>query len=470
MSKPTAGMRLDRAIAGFKSMWSWELDNAWQQQWSWDGYKGGVYSGTGLHGPGIDYATEVGDLSGNSAIMACINWVMRNIPHSRPIIKREVETGPDDKVPAHPLIKLLKNPNPYYPGRLLWQATAFSYNIGSTGAYWRKLRGPGNNVVQLWWEPHFTIRPASIKGAEEFIDHYEIYRNGHWLEDRRDWLPVEDVVHFKFGMNPYNPRFGMQQLASAIKEVFTDEEAANYAATVLRNTGVVPLIISPKEGVAAMTQADADGIKNMVMQKSQGNRRGEPLVLPAGVTVDKLSYSPAEMDLTAIRTIPVERITSLLGVNRMAAGLGPDPKFANMKEAREAGYEENLLPTFMSFADDLTTQLLPDFTNDETQYVDWDHSRVRALQEDGNLLTTRVAARYDSGYISMNEARKMDGELDPLEGGEVIKVSEKSTLTPLADIGKPPEPPPAPVIMPPASNGNGRAADLEQTEVVAVGQ
>ena len=55
-------------------------------------------------------------------------------------------------------------------------------------------------------------------------------------------------MHFRFGLDPENDRKGRSPLAGVLREVFTDDEAANYTASLLRNMGVPGIIVSRRGG------------------------------------------------------------------------------------------------------------------------------------------------------------------------------------------------------------------------------
>jgi HK97 family phage portal protein len=360
------------------------------------------YSWQPTAGP-INYARAVGDTSMSSAVMACVRWIMRNFPEAPPQVLR-TQADTTAPVPDHPLLQLLTVPNPAYSGLLLWSATLFSLNINGNG-YWIKWRNSARSrVVQLWWEPHFTIRPVAGKDKTTFIDHYELYRNHEWIP-----FPSADVVHFRDGLDPDNPRLGLSPLASAMREIFTDQEAAAFTANLLRNMAVPGIVISPS---GDNTIDDPDNIKQLYMSKFSGDHRGEPLVLTGGVQIEKMSFTPTELNLREVRFIPEERIAALLGLPPGVAGLGAGlarNTFSNYAEAREAAYENNIIPTQRLLAAELDTQLLPDLGNPTNERVGFDLSQVRVLQDDQNRLYTRMAAGYDSGFIKRSEARQATG-------------------------------------------------------------
>lgn len=372
------------------------------------------------YGTTVDYAVEAGELSQNAIIMACIQSIMRAFPEAPMKVMKQTGSG-SEVVPNHKLTRLLKKPNPFFSGRLLWQATVYSLNLDGN-AYWLKVRGGGGQVVELWYEPHFTIRCRWGSSGEEFISHYEVARGGKWYR-----VEVEDVVHFRFGIDPLNIRKGISPLASALREVFTDNQAARFSAGMLKNFGIPGLVISPKGDTLI---SDPEHIKHLFMAKFTGDHVGEPLVMPEGIEVSMLSFSPEQMNLVGLRRIPEERIPALLSWPAVVAGLGAGldhSTYNNMDEARQQAYEQNIIPTQMVLSDDLGTQLLPDFGDPETETVVFDLSQVRVLQDDQAKLYERLSKGYDSGWIKRSEARQATGwEVMPED--DVYKIAQPAPM------------------------------------------
>ena len=131
-----------------------------------------------------------------------------------------------------------------------------------------------------------------------------------------------------------------------------------------------------------------------------------------------LSFSPQQVDLRALRRIPEERISAVTGVPAIVAGLGAGldrSTFANFGEAREAGYEENLIPTQRILASQIDRQLTPEFVADPNQFLtDFDTTEVRVLQEDQNALWTRASDAAAKGLITIAGFKQQVGlEVDP---------------------------------------------------------
>lgn len=355
--------------------------------------------GTILPRTRFDYAREVGDGSGSSVVMAICAWIARTFPEA-PL---QVLDAKGEVVPAHPLLDLLDNPNPFYDGLLLWMATLIDYTV-SGNAYWLKVRGAYGRVVELWYAPQWMIQPRWPADGSAYIDHYDYVPLARPIR-----VEPEDIVHFRFGIDPNNTRKGLSPLASVLREIFTDDEAANFTGSLLRNLGVPGVIISPDTNDGGMTPEEAEGVKAKFEQKFGGDQRGRALVLEGPAKVAVLSFSPDQMNLKELRRIPEERVAAVLGIHPMVVGLGAGldrSTLNNMEEARQAAYESNIIPTQRILGSALRRQLLRDFSDPARHKIGFDLSEVRVLQPDQDALYTRLNKAVQGGWLTIAEARK----------------------------------------------------------------
>lgn len=356
----------------------------------------------GLPRSRFDYLKEVGDGTGSSAVMAPLLWIGRTFPEAPTMLWRKDGTEEEEE-PDHELLRLLVRPNPYYSGALLWMATVLDWFVDGN-AYWLKVRAKSGAVRELWWTPTALLEP---KGDEHtFVSHY-VYRPGDGQEIE---LEPDDLVHFRYGLDADDPRRGRSPLKSVLREVFTDDEAANFTAHLLRNAGVPGLIVSPESGDHAPSEDDVKATKTYLKEGFTGDRRGEPLVMSGPTKVQQFGFSPEQLKLRDVRRIPEERVSAVLGVPAVVAGLGAGldrSTFANYAEAREAAYESNIIPTQRILAEEVRFQLLTDYEDDPWKFrVGFDLSEVRVLQEDRNKQAERLEVLYRGGLVKRAEARR----------------------------------------------------------------
>lgn len=390
-----------------------------------------------------DYAREVGDGSRNSIVAACVLWICRTFPEAPVRVCAVNADGEDQPIDNHPLKLLLDTPNPYYPGELLWSATLADRTI-TGNAYWLKIRSSVGRVIELWWVPSTMMEPKWPDDGSQFISHYE-YTPGT-VPIR---IEARDVVHFRYQtFDPRNMRKGMSPITSLVREIFTDDEAANYTASMLRNVGVPPVVIAPKDD-ASPSQEEIQQVKTNYQEITTGDRRGQALVMSGPTTVTTLGFNPQQMDVRNLRQVPEERISALLGIPAAVVGLGTgldNTKVgATMSEMREQAYESNIIPTQRLMAAELRTQLLKDFGDVRRLKLDFDLGQVRVLQADENDLHDRARKDLVAGGIMLNEFRQMIG-LDPLSGAEGDSFYVPSVVTPTAQADLLAAPAPAPAM------------------------
>jgi HK97 family phage portal protein len=364
----------------------------------------------------VDYAAL--DAMGSSIVMACVNSVTRCFPESRIRVMRRERDGGSEEAVGHPLGELLRRPNEYMTAYEVWQATLTNYNVHGN-AYWWKVRGrSGGAPRELYPVPARLMRAVWPKNGSEFVSYYEMWTPNGW---RR--VETEDVVHFRNGLDDSpgaDCRYGLSPLRSVRREIYVDEEAGNYSATVLRNVGVVGAVFTPKEPVA-MSADDKAAFRAAYAAAYGGDNRGKPMIFEVPMDVQKIAFSAEEMDMDSLRVICEERISALLNVPAIVAGLGAGldrSTYSNMEEAYRQLWEANIIPTQRAMTERLDVGMLPDFGSSDSLFTDFDRSQVTALGESRDVLEQRAREAFKANAITRNEVRERLGyPADP--GGEV---------------------------------------------------
>jgi HK97 family phage portal protein len=417
----------------------------------------------GLPRSRYDFLGDVGDGTRSSTVMAPLLWIARTFPEAPPALWQTTEDGLEEQILDHDMLRLLRRPNRHYSGRILWMATIVDWNVDGN-AYWLKLRDRAGRVSELWWAPSWMIEP---KGNEdELVTHYE-YKPGSL-----DPVPlgVDEVVHFRFGLDPDDQRRGYSPLKSVLREVFTDDEAANFTAALLRNMGVPGLIVSPDQKGGTIEQDEAEYTKGYLKAKFAGDNRGEALVMSGPTKVEIFGFSPEQLLLKDVRRIPEERVSAVTGVPAIVAGLGAGldrSTFTNYVEARQAAYEQAIIPTQTLLAEEVWFQLLPDFEAEQDIWlwrVGFDLSKVRVLQEDRLNLTKRLDVAVRGGWGQVAEARRVAGL--PVTDADRIYLRQMALVEVPADGGEPRPLTPPRQAAPPRGNGRAELSREEAEEAL----
>lgn len=361
-----------------------------------------------LPGTKHDYASEVGDGLGSSVLAAPLNFLMRTFPEAPPMVQRK-RSGQWEDDADHRLIQLLETPNEYYGGEELWMATALDLAFGN--AYWIKVRNVIGDIVELWWMPRGLMRAVSPTTASTtFIDHYEYNIAGRWIP-----VPVRDVVHLRFGLDPRDRRYGLSPLGALMREVGIDDQAANFNAAVLRNLGIIGIIVSPKDKGPLPTKDAIEKTKEYLKTMFTGDKRGEPLVHGSPIDVQLLQYQMQNFDTSPIRDVSEERVCAALGLPAAVVGFGTGLQQtkvgATMKEMRQLAWTGGIIPVQRVVSKQIGRQLLAEYETDRRQPARFvfDVAQVRALWEDNNEKHERVRGDYKDGIIDRAEARRETG-------------------------------------------------------------
>lgn len=372
-----------------------------------------IWQGASLPGE-LGYGAKVGNGSGSALFESCIGIIAAAFPEA-PLALFELGDGQRQMKNTNPMLGLMRRPTwdprirrTMYASSVMWTAVLTSWWV-SGNAYLVKIRGGSGRPVQLWYVPHWMLEPKWPVDGSRFISHYD------YSVDGREPKPValEDVIHFRYGVDPNNLRKGYSPITKVLREIYTDEEAARFSATILRNLGVPGLMLSPsKDSKKVLSPTEALALKAEVTSKTSGEHRGETVVMTSPTELKEFGFSPEQLNLSQLRNVPEERVAAIMRVPAAVAGFGSGLEGvkvgATMIQLREQLWESNILPTMRLFAEELYGQLLPDFVTDEQLErleVGFDLSRVSALAEVENKRIERWTKLVGAAIVKRKEAR-----------------------------------------------------------------
>lgn len=355
----------------------------------------------------------------NSAVFACLALKAKAFQEAPLRIFRFQGDGTEEWMDNHPFMELLADPHPSLsqPEVNFWLSTC----LDTAGeAFLRKIRDGAGAVKQLWPLSPMTVTPETTEEDRRrgvFISHY-VVDDG---KDSREELPVEDVIHFRNGVDDTDHRRGMSPLRRLLREVASDDEATRFLEDLLANFAVASLAVTVPPG-PVLTEEQAKQIRDRLREDYGGRsrNRGHVAVVANGATLSQVGFTPQQLDLKTAHYIPESRICAVLGVPAMLVGFSVGLEhtiYNNMEQAQEHLYEQTIIPLWRQVAATYTKQLLrPDYTPDRSIRLRYDLMDVRALQEDENEKWARLSVAVEKAWITKDEARAEVG-LDPLPDG-----------------------------------------------------
>jgi phage portal protein BeeE len=277
--------------------------------------------------------------------------------------------------------------------------------------FWYRIENRVGDTIGFQHVPYGTITPWPSEDPRVLVGCYRYWINGKWITYK-----TEQIVHWKFGKDPENLRLGLSLIRAACRDICTENELSTLAASVARNMGIAPYFVQPllsddmlKSG-EMMPQSAADAIRSQLNEKTR-DKRGQPLIMRWPMKVERLAFSPQELDSPKTRDTAATRICMALGMDPMLIGAPSTTRtFSNYPEARSAYFEDNIMPEGMAFCEKLNTlfhnerQLAPD------EHLAFNSDEVPAFQEGRAARAKEADDGFKSGRLTLNEARAACGE------------------------------------------------------------
>lgn len=340
----------------------------------------------------------------NAVAYACIRLLAESVPEA--ILKVYTTTDRGEREDArHELRKLIRNPNPLQTEFEFWELTTLHLNICGISHWWKE-RSHDSTVIALWPLRPDRLTPYYGKGLPPL---------GGWdynLDGQRYMLPREDVLTFNLP-DPEDPTGGIVEglgpLQVIAREVETYNQATLFTFALLRNYAMPGMVIKTK---AKLTEKDALRLKNNFKLKYGNMNLGEPAVIDADTDVSPISFNLRDLEFEALRAVNQADICAAFKVPAMLVGVkvGLDKAhFSNQREAREFFTETTLAVYWRRLAEQIQSDLLPEFDDTETTVARFDTGGVKALA--GQMI--EKARPYKDGFIvggvSLNEYRQVLG-------------------------------------------------------------
>jgi HK97 family phage portal protein len=347
----------------------------------------------------------------NSAVFACVSALAFGFPEPRLEVYQEMESGPEVDRKNRLLRDLLRKPNVSMSMVEFLQYCVTYAAIGGNCYIWKQ-RNSFGAVIGLWplHDGVINVIP-STNTTTGLVEKYQIDIGEG---DPKD-IPVDDIIQWKWMVDPSEPWKGIGALRACWSEVQTDNEGTAYMYSLLKNDAVPQLVVTLVEG-DELTPEKAKRLRKEWQQRYGGENKGGPAFLEAGMSVEKLSMNLQEMAFEALKNVPETRICAAFRVPPVIAGVNAGLKRSDYgdRHARRGFVEDTLASLWRQFAAELETGLMDEFRGN--WYLEFDLSKVRALQEDESKRWARVTRAFQAGLIKRSEGKRHIGmPVDPEE-------------------------------------------------------
>lgn len=377
-----------------------------------------------------------------STAYACVTLLADAVAES-PLRVYQTVDGELEEQPDHRCRVLLANPNPYmseaeFISLLVMTQGMFGYGLVE------KVRSGAGLPVELW-----PLRPDWLRREPNGWMYRIPARDAQHIED-------EDLIIVPYRHDERQQSLGISPLQIIAREVGVDVALTDLLKVFIDAGGIPPWVVE-LDGDMNFDQAAADTFREKWRQRYGGSQAYQNIgILNPGMKLTKVGDSIADMAWPDLRgltemkiaqafRVPIDLIQARDSMN--SGSLTTTEMTGAMAFLQNHGAQ----PLRMRIDGAFTRGLLVEFTGgDSTFSLEFDTSRILALQEDEDAKHERWRENWNAGLAMLNEARQAVGLHDLGNPGAVFKQQFTTILVPLNQL---------------TSNGNGATEPVKMREI-----
>lgn len=304
--------------------------------------------------------------------------------------------GDIEEVLDHPVLTLLRDPNPQQTG-VEYRRFRFIAQYITGNAYDLCARDDGQPPVYLL--PLFPQHVGVVPGTDRLIDRYTYGRPGV----ARVEYDADDIIHSKHMPSLTDPYFGVGCLHAVSAEVDLLSAALTYEQAYWSNYAMPTVMVSVKPGMGPEGQRALD---KWLQSRYRGPRNaGKAAVIEGIESITQLQSSAREMQYREGRDALTRLIQQAFGVFGMlerpvgGVNIGSDGRTAE----EEVFLRQTIAPDVAAYCETLTERLLPMYGVEPGEL--W-FAGDNPVREDELRLREANRADVAAGILTANEARE----------------------------------------------------------------
>ena len=370
----------------------------------------------------------------NADVYSVINWKAENAAVI-PVYAEELK-GEDwvrvDK--SHPLQKLIDKPNPYQ-SRIEFEQQVYGFydTTGNSFVYSPRIEGGINNgQAQEMWVMPSQYTEIITGGWMNPIKGYRLEINGGLTEPLR----FEDVMHMKtltldFGEG--REFWGMSPLRAGLLALERSNSNYQYAASSFKNGGISGILETEKEPLAGnLSDEQREQAEQLIKSDYKGVlNNGKTMVTNSVTKWHQMGFSPVDLNLLQDKRATLRDICNIYKLSSILFNDNENSTYNNVSEAKMSGYNDSIIPMKERYIEELMNWIGPSYGDNIR--IKADYSGVAVLQKDKATQSVWLTQQVDSGQITRNESRVIQG-LQPIELEAMDIPTVSFSTAPITDI------------------------------------
>lgn len=334
------------------------------------------------------------------------------------------------EMPDHPVLKLLRNPNPWQSGPSL---------IDALLAFWRISGNCYLEGVALRGEMRelYVLRPDRMKvipGPRGYPEKYQYDIGGRKFDFQME-LPgtkQQPILHVR-DFNPVDDYYGQSPIEAGAYAIDVHNAASGFNKALLDNAASPSGAFEVSGGTGENTLGDKQYSRlQQQMQDRYGGKQnaGKVMLLEGGLKWIPMGMTPKDLEFTDGKNQTAREIALAFGVPPMLLGIPGDNTYSNYREANRAFHRQTILPLMRHLLADISNWLQPSYPG---LRLDIDVDQIDALAEEREAAWDRVAG---ATFLTLAEKREAlgYGPYAPQEGKPDTYITIGGGLMPIEDL------------------------------------
>lgn len=337
----------------------------------------------------------------------------------------------DSEIADGPLNALLKRPNPMQTGAEYVQTLVGYWLLSGNRYQERVMVGRTPREIYNMRPDRMSVVPSDNGMPRGYV--FEVGGRKHMFEaEERQGRFTCDILHEK-AFNPLDDWYGMSPIMAGAYAVDQHNETMKFAQSLLQNSATPSgaLVVGEDK---TLSDEEFNRLKAQIEEQYQGSKNaGRPMLLEGGMDWRAMGFSPRDTEMLETRYAAARDVCLALGVPPLLLNIPGDSTYSNYKEARQAFWEDTVIPLCKQIAAGWTHWLGEEFGGLEVRP---DFDDIPAIAEKRGEMWDMADKATD---LTLNERRKLKG-FEPVPGGDVVFVNANQIT--LAQASQPMEPAP----------------------------
>ena len=292
----------------------------------------------------------------------------------------------------------------------------------------------GNGYLYLQNTDQFGI-PESIWPVSFWRVKLQIKdgRPQYYIDDKP--VPFQNIIHIRNNMDEES-LLGNGPLLHLLLELFADQRAFKYIAWLMKNRAMPSYGISPKDRNTSIDSQSMQQEVNKFSDDSTDENTASVIGFDHPLEIHQLGFDPRSIRMADLTKITAERFCAVTRIPPpilYVASNVPADNRSTLGHYRRLAAEDLFKPWWGDFAQQFTRQYWRRFISDPEIILDFDISKVSALQEDDNIVVDRTSKAWNDGVIPINTYLTTIGEKE-IPGGDKIYIRTDFGGTPQEQI------------------------------------